>query len=150
MNITAEEMIQIDRMVEIGQDLSSFFGEDVPPLAFFLVVGPSTILPCFIVEFDNIYYDIAYNNNIVNAIFVRRTQQPHEVFKTPENVYIGMSYREFSAIFPDMELKKMPGWGYGTQMPSGWKIVWMSTEHFPTENDEVTAIYKNNLNVPFP
>jgi hypothetical protein len=75
------------------------------------------------------------------------------VFKTLENVYIGMSYKEFSAAFPDMELKKMPGWGYGTQMPSGWKIVFGIsgiTQRFITENDEVTGIYKNNLNMSFP
>jgi hypothetical protein len=137
----------------IYEDISLFYiGKDISNYIISknhkMMVNSSTILPYFIVYFEGTDYKIAFNNNnIIKAIFINESYiyNHRQSFKTPDGVYIGMTYGELKKIEPNIKIKEMPGWGYFGMLKSGWKVAFFIgntlTEHFPKEDDIIKSIY---------
>jgi len=66
-------------------------------------------------------------------------------FKTPEGFSIGTKFSSLPKNFRD-DLTKEAGWGYYTELPSGWKLAFCEgtscTDSTPKENSEVKWIFK--------
>ncbi len=130
---------------EIGMDISYL---NLPFHNQGLMINSSSILPFFVVISDDVSYKVAYENNIIQAIFVNEYYSVMEksFFETPEGVFIGMEYAEVCKLLPHLTLKKIVGWGYTGELPSGWKIVFFTgstmTDYIPKAGDKVGAIYK--------
>jgi hypothetical protein len=136
----------------IGKDISEY---NIVNNSIRIMVNSASIYPFFFVFDNGIYYIIAFNRyNIVEAIFVSERNYFNSVnaninqsFKTPDGVYLGMTYNELRNIDPDIVIKEMPGWGYYGELKSGWKVAFFigdtMTERFPIENDIIISIYKD-------
>jgi hypothetical protein len=113
------------------------------------MVNPSSFLPFFIVISDGFSFKVAFQNNIVKAVFVDEPYilMPNNLFKTPEGVFIGMDCGRFRKLFPDIRFSEVRGWAYEVVLPSGWKIGFITgqgaTDYFPNHEDKVMMIYKN-------
>ena len=134
-------------LFEIGSDISYIDLNFHHPIT---MINASTILPFFVINSDGTYFTIAFNrNNIVKAIFARAPfgLVSRKEFRTPENVFIGMSYSELLELFPNVILTKIHGWAYEYLLPSGWRIGFITggsgTDYFPAYEEKISMIYKN-------
>jgi hypothetical protein len=129
---------------EIGSNISNY---NIYTRNVELMVAPSQFLPYFIVLSNGFSYKVAFADNIAIAIFANKSSTAGELFKTPENVFIGMDYQSLCKIVTKIELTKIPGWGYTGVLPSGWKIAFTTgrtyTDYYPKLNDRITMIFKN-------
>jgi hypothetical protein len=112
-----------------------------------LMVSSSQFLPYFVVFSNGFSYKVAFANNIVIAIFANKFSTTGELFRTPENVFIGMDYQSLCKTVASIELTKVLGWGYTGVLPSGWKIAFTTgktyTDYYPKSDDTITVIFKN-------
>ena len=153
-NVIAEDsqLMRIDAdisLFEIGEDISYLGLED--SRGNLLMINSSTLCPYFIVCSDGMIFTVAFLDNKVRAIFVDNSSTSSDrLFKTPEGVFIGMSYSELLELFPNIELSKMHGWAYETSLSSGWQIGFFTgstgTDHFPNPDDKINMIFKNKGN----
>jgi hypothetical protein len=133
-------------LFEIGKDISYLDIDYKHPR---IMINSSSFSPFFIVISDNFSYKVAFKDNKVIAVFVGEPVfiLSRELFKTPEGVYKGMSYREVLEIYPEIRLRKLIGWAYVGVLPSGWKIGFVTgydaTEWFPNFEDHVAVIFKD-------
>ena len=148
-NISQPLRIEADiSLFEIGTDIS-FLDLDNSHLKFHILVNTSTFLPYFIVRSGDFTFKVAFKNNVVVAIFVEKPifLLPDKLFKTPEGIFIGMSYQDLHKLFPKIKLMEKRGFAYEVLLPSGWKIGFTTgrgaTDYFPNPEDIITMIYKN-------
>ena len=133
-------------LFEMDMDISFLNLDNRHPL---ILVNTSDLLPYFIVHFGDFTFTIAFRNNIVRAIFFGepRVLIPDNLFKTPEGVFLGMSYHDLLKLFPNIELTERSGFAYEARLPSGWKIGFTTgngaTDYFPNPGDIITMIFKN-------
>ncbi|GMO58258.1 MAG: hypothetical protein Ta2G_18340 [Termitinemataceae bacterium] len=129
---------------DIGTDISSW---NIPVQSGLIAVDSAQMYPFFVVNHDNILYDIAYSrdDNIVRYISIRNTYPYQRHFKTPEGVFLNMSYKEFHKKYWWKKLKYYNGWGYCTQLKSGWVLLFSTTgrEFYPRNNDKICLIFKD-------
>jgi hypothetical protein len=134
-------------LFEVGNDIS-YLGIDYKRIRQRIMVNQSTLLPFFIVRSEGYSFLVAFQDNIVRAIYVGEPRPliPYELFKTPEGVFVGMSYREVLELVPNIRLYEKMFWAYEAILPSGWKIGFMTgkgADYFPSFEDKITMIYKN-------
>lgn len=136
--------------VIIEADISDFYiGKDITEYNIIshhsILVDSNDINPYFLVLDNDIKYLIAYSkiSNIIKYIIVDKSNE--NKFKTPEGIYIGMTYSELIKIFPEINLHARIGLGYYGQLPSGWKIGFFIgknlTEHHPKDEDRILIIF---------
>jgi hypothetical protein len=136
-------------LFEIGSDISYLNINHNSPGYPRLLVNSSRVLPFFIVYSEGFCFSVAFKNNIVWAIFVGDMSfgTQGELFKTPEGIFMGMSYRDILKSYPRMKLIEIPGWAYIGRLPSGWKFGITTgsgaTDYFPTSEEKVSIIYKD-------
>jgi hypothetical protein len=141
-------------LFEVGNDIS-YLGLDYFNWGGSIFVNNSNYLPYFFVNSETITFTVAFDrDNIVRAVFLGDYPiLPSDLFRTPEGVSVGMSYREVLELIPNINLERivfeghkttlpftLPVFeGYDATLPSGWKIRFM-TESF---EDKIIMIYKS-------
>jgi hypothetical protein len=131
---------------EIGNDISYLGINYRRPR---VMVNSSSFFPFFIVVSDGFTFKVAFQNNIVKAVFVGEPPvlMPGKLFETPEGIFVGMNYRDLLKLYTDIRLSKIEGWAYEAVLISGWKIGFITglsgTDYFPGPEDKITMIYKN-------
>jgi len=158
INIFSVIMAEVDgekmQILEIDGDISFFeIGKNISYLGINndgprILINSSTFLPFFYIRSDGITFTVAFRNNVIRAIFVGDFRHlSSELFRTPEGIFIGMSYREVRELIPDIELIEIPGFAYEGILLSGWKIGFVTgshtTDYFPNPDDKIEMIYKN-------
>jgi hypothetical protein len=136
-------------LFEVGNDIS-YLGINHKQISHRTMINASSIYPFFIVYSGDITFAVAFSDNTVKAVFVKGARSLAaniSLFKTPEGVSVGMSYRDVLQLIPNLKLVKSIGWAYEAILPSGWKIGFMTgsgaTDYFPDFEDKIIMIYKN-------
>jgi hypothetical protein len=140
---------------EIDADISLFeVGDDISYLGLDLFTGSEILVqtnnffPFIFVRSEGFTFIVAFDgNNVVKAVFVGDTTSliPGELFKTPEGVSVGMSYREVLELVPNIRARKIVD-AYEAVLPSGWKIGFMTSlfeNHRQHHVGDVVAWYGN-------
>ncbi|BDC92030.1 hypothetical protein TRBR_01270 [Treponema bryantii] len=133
------EIFVNDKMLKdfpIGADISSYNIE--MSKANLIMINPSQFAPYFNLYESPYWYRIAVLNNRVRAIFVNDAYFGKR-FKTEEGIYLEMSMKQVKDIIPEINFKKINGWGYEALLKSGWKIVFANND----DNAEVLFIYRD-------
>ncbi|MCL2722674.1 MAG: hypothetical protein FWD47_15200 [Treponema sp.] len=118
------------------------------------LVDPNNFMPYFFVNSNGIIFRVCYNRSyIVRAIFVGVPKYlmlgdliQGDLFKTPEGVFLGMTYFELLELIPNIRLNKINNWAYEAILPSGWKIAFVTgigVVNYPTPGNRISIIYKN-------
>jgi hypothetical protein len=145
------------RPTEIDADISLFkVGKAIPSFiknyyygSDLIAVNPSQFFPYFLVHSEGITYTVAFDgDHVVRTIYVGHYPTfsiPGELFKTPEGVSVGMSYREVLALIPHMMLIKLPVGRHSATLPSEWQIEFKTGGSFSVNDWEVSVIYKDEI-----
>jgi hypothetical protein len=135
-------------LFEVGKVIPSFiknyyYGSDD------IAVSPSQFLPYFLVHSGGITFTVAFDRDqVVRAVFVGHYpifSIPGELFKTPEGVSVGMSYREVFELIPNIILIKLPVGRNVATLPSEWQIGFKTGGSFSVNDWEVSVIYKDRI-----
>jgi hypothetical protein len=150
MNLLADtdkcEIMKADlSCFSVGSDISRFDLDPNNNQKMF--IGPSQISPYIIILSNSCFYNIAFMNKTVKAIFVNNDYPiiMKKKFETPEGVSIGMEYKKLIELIPGLKLTKINGWAYTAVLHSGWKVGFTigitGTDDIPTSENKVTMIY---------
>lgn len=115
-----------------------------------IFVNTNDSYPFETLYFTGYRFNIAVKNNHIEGIFLESTPFPplnNCSFKTPEGVYMGMTYAELVNLLPNSKIVYFPGWQYEVSLPSGWKVGFSFDADYTNgtlkPEEKVTSIYKN-------
>lgn len=110
--------------------------------ATYSMTNASNMAKVYSIENERISFNIQVDDSYIVTYI--STNDPD--FRTPEGVYLGMTYEQVMGK-TSAELKAMRGWGYYLKLPSGWKAVFFigqsGTDSEPGEESDVTLLFKN-------
>lgn len=127
----------------IGMDVGTMeLPRNIEEFSSLRIINSTFAFPYFEVLSDGVLYIICYDWNMK----VRYIGVEDGDFKTPEGVYLGMSYKDFRRTVGPKKMRKERFVGYYVKLPSGWSVSFYAgttgIEHPPEKDDVISLIYK--------